>query len=170
MCFDREIAKLEGRQPNSVASAANPAASASLEASRPAAPRSAEASRPVPPVAIQSRAESPGAATSLPAESLTAEQAFGLSGDQIRKLEAHRQGVTLPPKAKNLSAQVSSVSHTSTGRWVLTLDNGQVWRQAETRPDFEVAPGVAVKISTGAMGSFWLETSKHNWTRVERVM
>jgi hypothetical protein len=52
---------------------------------------------------------------------------------------------------------------------VFTLDNGQVWRQSETRASFEARTGDAVKISRGGMGSFWLSTDTHNWTRVERV-
>jgi hypothetical protein len=107
-------------------------------------------------------------ATAPSAASLTPERTFGLSGDQILQLEA-RQGGTPPAKLKSLTAQIASVSHNAEGRWVFTLDNGQVWRQTETR-SFEASPGAAVRISSGAMGSFWIETSKHNWTRVERVL
>jgi hypothetical protein len=107
-------------------------------------------------------------ATAPSAASLTPERTFGLSGDQILQLEA-RQGGTPTAKLKSLTAQIASVSHNAEGRWVLTLDNGQVWRQTETR-SFEASPGAAVRISSGAMGSFWIETSKHNWTRVERVL
>jgi hypothetical protein len=107
-------------------------------------------------------------ATAPSAASLTPERTFGLSGDQILQLEA-RQGGTPPAKLKSLTAQIASVSHNAEGRWVFTLDNGQVWQQTETR-SFEASPGAAVRISSGAMGSFWIETSKHNWTRVERVL
>ena len=107
-------------------------------------------------------------ATAPSVASLTPERTFGLSGDQILQLEA-RQGGTPPAKLKSLTAQIASVSHNAEGRWVFTLDNGQVWRQTETR-SFEASPGAAVRISSGAMGSFWIETSKHNWTRVERVL
>jgi hypothetical protein len=107
-------------------------------------------------------------ATAPSAASLTPERTFGLSGDQILQLEA-RQGGTPPAKLKSLTAQIASVSHNAEGRWVFTLDNGQVWRQTETR-SFEASPGAAVRITSGAMGSFWIETSKHNWTRVERVL
>jgi len=98
---------------------------------------------------------------------LTPEQKMGLSPDGVHKLEA-KQGVK-STEAKSLSAHITSVSRSAAGRQVFTLDNGQVWRQAETRSGFEVAPGDAVTVSSGAMGSFWLATSKHNWTRVERI-
>jgi tRNA-dihydrouridine synthase len=52
---------------------------------------------------------------------------------------------------------------------VVTLDNGQVWRQAETRASFEAHAGDAVTVSSGAIGSFWLATDVHNRTRVERI-
>jgi hypothetical protein len=32
-----------------------------------------------------------------------------------------------------------------------------------------VGPGDVATISSGVLGSFWLATSKHNWTRVERI-
>jgi hypothetical protein len=69
---------------------------------------------------------------------------------------------------KELQAHVAGVSRNSAGRAVLTLDNGQVWRQSETRSSFEAHAGDAVRITPGAVGSYWLSTSEHNWTRVER--
>jgi hypothetical protein len=92
---------------------------------------------------------------------------MGLSGDAVHRLEA-KQGIK-STEVKSLSAHITDVSRNGAGRQVFTLDNGQVWRQSETRASFEVRPGDAVTVSSGAMGSFWLVTSKHNWTRVERV-
>lgn len=98
---------------------------------------------------------------------LTPEQAFGLTPDKVRKLEA-KQGIQ-PNEVKTMSAHITDVSRGASGRQVFKLDNGQVWRQSETRARFEAVPGEAVTISHGAMGSFWLATNNHNWTRVERV-
>ena len=95
---------------------------------------------------------------------------MGLSAEGIRKVEAEK-GIN-PAEAKpppELTAHLASVSRNSAGRAVFTLDNGQVWRQSETRASFEARAGDAVKISRGAMGSFWLSTDTHNCTRVERV-
>ena len=117
--------------------------------------------------AAASGASAAGAgATAAP---LTPEQKMGLSAEGIRKLEADK-GIN--PGAKppqELGAHLASVSRNSAGRAVFTLDNGQVWRQSETRAHFEAHAGDAVKITTGALGSFWLSTDTHNWTRVERV-
>ena len=88
----------------------------------------------------------------------------------IRKLEAERgikSAQVKPPK--ELTAHIASVSRNPAGRSVLTLDNGQVWRQSETRSSFEAHAGEEVKITPGALGSFWLSTNTHNWTRVERL-
>jgi hypothetical protein len=147
-CFDREMAKLDSTETKHGAPASGDGKT------------NTQASTGNPTSGVKATAPS--------AASLTPERTFGLSGDQILQLEA-RQGGTPTAKLKSLTAQIASVSHNAEGRWVLTLDNGQVWRQTETR-SFEASPGAAVRISSGAMGSFWIETSKHNWTRVERVL
>ena len=153
-CFDRELAKLEGAQSNPVTATASEHNS-NLQASAAAA-------------ALPGKAATATNTTHPAAKPFPPEQTFGLSGDQIRTLEARQGGTPPPVKLKKLTAQIASVSHNSEGRWVIKLDNGQVWRQTETR-SFEASPGQAVKISTGAMGTYWLETGPHNWTRVERV-
>ena len=176
-CFDREDARLSGSSSKpaaqiSPASHSPPAAAPTLAAApaqgvskaNPQAPAvsATPAATATPPSATPAAAS----AASLPPP----EQTFGLTGDQLLKLEARQQGMAPPPKLKNLTAQVASVSQNSTGRWVMTLDNGQVWRQTQDQRDFAISPGDPVKISTGAMGSFWLQTNRHNWVRVERVL
>lgn len=155
-CFDREMAKLDSAQTNQAAAAVAPAPRVAAAASAPTA-----APTPSPPPAANT--------TPPPVKQLAPEQAFGLSGNQARALEARQQGVPLPARLKNITAQIASASLNSEGHWVITLDNGQVWRQSETR-SFEATPGATVKISSGSMGSFWIETNRHNWTRVDRVM
>jgi hypothetical protein len=155
-CFDHEMAKLEGAP--------------AREAAKGVAATSNPTSNPTP-TATPTVATPTSAANTTPAPGgqLPPEQAFGLSGDQIRAREARQQGAPQPTRLKNITAQIASASQNSAGRWMITLDNGQVWRQAETRT-FEASPGATAKISSGAMGSFWLETNRHNWTRVERVL
>jgi hypothetical protein len=99
---------------------------------------------------------------------LTPEQKLGLSPEGVRKLET-RQGMPADKSRQELTARLTSVARNPAGREVFTLDNGQVWRQAESRARFEAHAGEAVKITPGALGSFWLSTGTHNWTRVERV-
>jgi hypothetical protein len=162
-CFDREMAKLDSTGTKHGASASGDGkTNAQASTGNPTSDDGKTNTRTTGNPTSGAKATAPSAA------SLTPERTFGLSGDQILQLEA-RQGGTPPAKLKSLTAQIASVSHNAEGRWVLTLDNGQVWRQTETR-SFEASPGAAVRISSGAMGSFWIETSKHNWTRVERVL
>jgi hypothetical protein len=158
-CFDHEMAKLEGapaRQAAKGVAATSNAASTAVSTANTAPNPTSGISAPAP-------------ASSAANTTLDPEQAFGLSGDQIRAREARQQGAPPPTRLKKITAQIASASQNSAGRWVITLDNGQVWRQAEERT-FEASPGTTAKISSGAMGSFWLETNRHNWTRVERVL
>jgi hypothetical protein len=149
-CFDREVAALSGHAATKApvgSAAANPAAAAA--ATTPA------------------DAHTGGAGAGTAAAPLTPEQKLGLSGEGVRTLEA-RQGIKTE-KVKGLTAHITSVSRNASGRLVLTLDNGQVWRQAESRSTFEAGPGDVATISPGALGSFFLATNSHNWTRVERI-
>src|SRR5262249_13375933 len=148
-CFDREIAALS-RGGGSAGVTSKGAAA------KGAARTGASAASAAAPVAT--------------APSLTPEQKMGLSPEGIRKLEVEK-GIS-PAEAKppqELVAHLASVSRNSAGRAMFTLDNGQVWRQSETQGSFEAHAGEAVKITRRAMGSFWLSTDTHNWTRVERV-
>jgi hypothetical protein len=95
---------------------------------------------------------------------------MGLSTEGVHQLEAKKGINSAEAKSpQELTAHLANVSRNSAGREVFTLDNGQVWRQSETRTSFEAHAGEAVKITPGALGSFWLSTDTHNQTRVERV-
>jgi hypothetical protein len=187
-CFDREIAALSGvaaqgaeaapTAPVKAASAAGVAASVASASAGVSASAGAPAGATVPvssstPASVSAPAGTsapPG--TSTPAGSaavatLSPEQKLGLSLEGIRKLEA-KEGIK-STELKSLTTHIVNVSHNAAGRLVFRLDNGQVWRQAETRSSFEAESGEVATISAGALGSFWLSTSKHNWTRVERI-
>ena len=193
-CFDREVAALSATTTagasvshpvagaaasgppaaaavaaaGAVAVVAAPSAAAAAAAPGVAAPGVAAPAVAAPPVAAPpvATAIAPNAAVS----SLTPDQTFGLTAEGIRKLEAE-QGIksaqVRPPK--ELTAHIADVARNAAGRDVFTLDNGQVWRQSETRSTFEAHAGDAVVISSRALGSFWLSTSTHNGTRVERL-
>ena len=172
-CFDREVTALSGVSQAPQATSAAPVAPVAEAAPVTTAAASTAAA---PPGAVAPAATEGGAATASPRRgpdassqpgALSPEQSFGLSLAEIRKLQTPQgeAAATL----KKLTAHVATVYHNAAGRQVFTLDNGQVWRQAETKPDFTAGPGTAVTISTGALGSYWVETGPHNWTRVERV-
>lgn len=80
-----------------------------------------------------------------------------------------RQASVAPPK--QMIAGVSSISYDGHGRFTITLDNGQVWRQLEG--DTAQLRGTrfpAVRISRGALNSYDLNIVGRNATyRVSRL-
>jgi hypothetical protein len=105
----------------------------------------------------------PAAATSA-AKELTPEQRMGLTPGKIVKL----QGSARAPELKELTAKIQAVVLNSAGREVFTLDNGQVWRQVEPDSSFTVPPGSTVRITRGALGSYFMSVGEHLSTRVSR--
>lgn len=123
---------------------------------------SAALSRRAPPLSRE-LAVAPEATS---ARQLTPEQKFGLSPDRVRQQEEHRGAA---PAMKELQAHVTRLSGSGASRYMIVLDNGQVWRQTETRSSFSLRPGDLVTVSQGALGAFFLSTGPHNSTKVERV-
>ncbi len=91
---------------------------------------------------------------------------FGMTVDLAHKRDPvaaeKKQGDTLPGK-------ISALRQTSDGRWVFTLDNRQVWIQAEPRPGLRFEVGESVHIEHGSMTSLYLAADKNRKTRVTRV-
>ena len=96
----------------------------------------------------------------------TAEQKFGLSSKQVLDLGATPGQAPAPTV---LHAHIVSVAQHPIERQVFVLDNAQSWQQIELDLDFAVRIGQEVKISKGALGSFWLSTDSHRATRVKRI-
>src|SRR3569833_2678412 len=78
---------------------------------------------------------------------------IGLSRAKVDKLEAPPDAPP-EPQIKDFIATIRNVS--GGGRRVFELDNGQVWRQSESK-SFDVHAGDAVRISKGALGSFFMD-------------
>jgi hypothetical protein len=99
----------------------------------------------------------------------------------LPQLEADRFGMTADIKRKRdpaavqqaqdemLAGKISGLRQVPNGEWIFTLDNRQVWIQAETRPAIQFAVGENVHIEHGAMGSLWLVADKHRKVRVKRL-
>jgi hypothetical protein len=111
-----------------------------------AAPRAAAAAPPVAavPVAVDPVAD------------------FGLS-EQVKKQREPEQWV------ESVTARVTNVGMTAYDRYVITLDNGQVWAQSETSTRAILAPGDTVTIKRAAMGSFKLSGPRSVYWRVRRL-
>lgn len=55
-----------------------------------------------------------------------------------------------------------------TNRFIVTLDNGQRWRQIENKDDVKISIGDDVKLEKSTIGSYMLQTKEGVQTRVKR--
>ncbi len=69
-----------------------------------------------------------------------------------------------------IHASVASLQKQTRGRWLVTLDNDQLWQQVDSRSSFRIREGDAVVIKRGAFGSFVLRLAGANRSiRVKRL-
>lgn len=71
--------------------------------------------------------------------------------------------------AESITGTVGSVAQSASGRYVVALDNGQVWAQTETNAHPVLKAGDVVKIKRAALGSFVLNGPRSVSWRVRRV-
>jgi hypothetical protein len=91
---------------------------------------------------------------------------FGMTADIARKREP---AAVQQAKAEVLTGKISSLRQAPHGERIFTLDNRQVWIEAEARPNIQFAAGEQVHIEHGAMSSLWLVADKHREVRVKRL-
>jgi len=92
---------------------------------------------------------------------------FGMSAREVeRKRPDAQQGDTT---ATTIAAAVTAVEQDRDGRFVATLDNGQVWAQAEMNSRARVQTGDPITIRRGVLGSYLLTTKDGIATRARRV-
>jgi hypothetical protein len=90
---------------------------------------------------------------------------FGMTADIERKRDP---AAVQQAKDEVLRGKISGLRQAPQGELIFTLDNGQVWVQAEASPNFQFAVGDDVHIEHGAMSSLWLFADKHRKVRVKR--
>jgi hypothetical protein len=120
------------------------------------APRNVPAQRPVaqPAPPIANAAPVPPVAYAPPP--VAAQPPTGLGSERLPRAASAK-------RAQELIAGVAGISYDSRGRFTVTLDNGQVWRQLEG--DAAVLTGSrlsTVRISRGALGSYDLNVVGRN--------
>ncbi|HEX9708131.1 MAG TPA: hypothetical protein VGA24_10885 [Steroidobacteraceae bacterium] len=98
---------------------------------------------------------------------LTAEERFGRKGSMTRE-ETDRK-VQESRALGELQAKVTEIWTRSDGLMVVTLDNGQVWKQIRPDSFFRLNSGDMVKIQPAAMNSFLMSGTSKRSTRVSRV-
>ncbi|HEX8782649.1 MAG TPA: hypothetical protein VF764_04710 [Steroidobacteraceae bacterium] len=91
---------------------------------------------------------------------------IGMTADIERKREP---AAVQPAKAEVLTGKISALRQAPHGERIFTLDNRQVWIEAEARPKIQFAAGEEVRIEHGAMSSLWLVAAKHREVRVTRL-
>lgn len=91
---------------------------------------------------------------------------FGMTVDIARK----RDPVAVTrSESESLSGKIAALQEAPHGEYIFTLESGQIWIQAESRPSTRFAVGETVQIEHGAMGSLWLAADHHRKTRVKRI-
>ncbi len=91
---------------------------------------------------------------------------FGMTVDIARK----RDPVSVTRNGnESLPGKIAALQEAPRGEYIFTLDNGQIWIQAELRSNIRFAVGEAVQIEHGAMGSLWLAADHRRKTRVKRI-
>jgi hypothetical protein len=85
-------------------------------------------------------------------------------------IERKRDPLAVPQaRAAVLGGKIVGLSQAPHGEWTFTLDNRQVWIEAQPRPNIEFAVGENVQIEHGAMSSLWLVADQHRRVRVKRL-
>jgi hypothetical protein len=90
---------------------------------------------------------------------------FGMTADIARARDPH----AALTKDAVLRGKIVNLRQASSGEWTFTLDNSQVWVEAEPRPNVKFTLGEDVRIEHGAMSSLWLVADRHRKTRVKRL-
>ena len=98
---------------------------------------------------------------------LTPEERFGRTGAMARE-ESDRKSQESRDLGE-LSATVTEIWTRADGLMVLTLDNGQIWKQVRPDSQFRLKAGEKVKIQPAALGSFLLSGPSKRSTRVSRL-
>jgi hypothetical protein len=96
-----------------------------------------------------------------------AKENFGLPEGAIAAQEV--AAGTRAPELKQVSAHLSGLSVSTSGRATFTLDNGQIWRQLESEGDLLAKPGDPVTISRGLLRSYWLQLRSGRGCKVTRI-
>jgi len=141
------------------AAAAEPAANVSQEA-----PFGKNAEKVLPAAAAVTTAATE---TKEPAANISPEDLFGKNQEEIRKSV---QEATDTPEINEIEAKVSKLSKSvATGYVVITLDNGQVWKQIDSSK-LRLSDNDQVTIRRASFGSFMLKKTGRNTTmRVKRI-
>ncbi|GEM_PF-1113945 len=173
-CYDTEVAAMSRAATSSAARSATPVPPAAARAAPPAAPAALEAAAAAPaaPAAAKS-----GSTTSLPPAQVVA------SATQEQSPDTHFGEELLPPAFRPAPHKEAALVSTITAVhavgqelgpkvFLISLANGQVWREQDSRIATFFRPGEEVHIERHELGSYHMWTpdvGAKNWVRVARV-
>jgi hypothetical protein len=113
-----------------------------------AAPEKPQSAAPAEPAGAPGTVAATGVAVDLSQEDL-----FGKTGDEVGRTVEEATG---SERIDSLSATVTKLKQYSYDKLLITLDNGQLWRQIDTS-SLRLRAGDAVIIERTALGSFMLK-------------
>ena len=74
-----------------------------------------------------------------------------------------------PKELPQITARVSSVHYKSRGEFVVALDNGQTWEQADHDGDVDMGVGDSVTIKSGVLSAYYMRPRAGRIVRVKRI-
>ena len=153
-CFDREIVPFARSRIASAAPPLNAPATSQARALPPAVARNA------PPASVSPPPPPPRALPPAPAGS-------SLGAEQLESTRRQRDQEETP----SLTARITTLREAG-GAYVVTLDNGQIWRHENQHLGSYLRQGEAVTIRKATLGSYRLTRDagdSKDWIRVTRV-
>jgi hypothetical protein len=95
----------------------------------------------------------------------------GVSGFGMEDVRTPERFESRPGELQELTARVAEIRQVGAGRYVITLEDGAVWRFTDGVPTTYRVPrrGSQVEINRASMGSFLLRFQGQQSVRVERV-
>ncbi len=176
-CYDAIAAQLRAGEASAAVAAPVPPAPVAPAAAVPAPTPYAAAPTPVPapvaaaPTPAVAAPAAPVAAAAAPASVATSQQQqeaqFG--AEDIKKSARNADGQ--PDSVEAISGVIKQCAYSPLGRAILTLDNGQVWRQIDGDTDhFRGKAGDVAHIERSSVGGYNLTTEGHTqMVKVQRV-
>lgn len=124
------------------------------------------AAKELPPSAVVPAATTATAAAAKPEGDISPEALFGKTEEEVR---TSVQEATGAKKLDQIEARISKVKTSNTGQAIITLDNGQVWKQTDG-PKLRLSEQDEVIIRRAIFGSYKLVKAGRNTTiRVRRI-
>ncbi len=91
---------------------------------------------------------------------------FGLNPELVHERQEERRA---PKELAQITARVSSVRYKARGEFVVGLDNGQTWEQADHDGDVEMGVGDTVTIKAGILSAYYMRPRAGRIVHVKRI-